>query len=112
MSPTTEKVRKFQVLRANDTEMEFVADTICQVNDTYFKFKRDDKLVGELRGDVVAWWIEDGATGQQWTIDLPDGCISFIADKRETDGDKTIFKRAGEVVAVIFIPYHTWSTDG
>lgn len=112
MSPTTEEVRKFHVLRRDEAMMSFVADTICQISDTYFKFKKDKKLVGELRGEVIAWWIDDGAIGQKWTIDLPDAVISFVADDRETDGDKTIFKREGQIVAVIFIKYHTWSTDG
>jgi len=115
MSPTVEEVRKFHVLRNDSTYMVYSADTICQLNDdaSYFRFKRDGQIVGEIQGKVDAWWMSNGDSGKKWTIEIPDlDTISFIADDKETDGDKTIFKRTGKVVAVIFVPYHTWATDG
>ena len=114
MAPTTEKLRKFRVLRKDGTEMAFIADTICQLNEhaTYFRFKRDGNIVGEIQGEVDAWWLENGDAGKTWTIELPDSdTISFVADSSKREGSKTVFQRAGEDVAVIFVEFNTWAVS-
>ena len=119
MVPTTEHPRIFYVLRKNGSKLAFNADTICDVNGhgTYFRFKRDGEIIGEVQGDMHAWWLDDGALGKTYRIEIPDGnLIVIVADTKERSKDVhspcEIFRRSGEIVATIFTDYHTWSVDG
>ncbi len=35
------------------------ADTLCRNATRHFTFKRDGCEVGDVRGDIRAWWIEE-----------------------------------------------------
>lgn len=117
MPPTTELKRSFFLLRKDGARLRYCADTICDVNGygTYFKFKRDGEVTGEAQGDFHSWWIEDGASGKTWTLEVGGQSISFVADKRELVEEPRPhqrFSRSGELVAVVYTDYHTWSVDG
>ena len=118
MVPTTEHSRIFHVLRKKGRELTFRADTICDVNGhgTYFRFKRDGEIIGEAQGDMRAWWLDDGAPGKTYRIEITAGnFIAIVADTKERSKDVhspcEIFRRSGEIVATIFTDYHTWSVD-
>ena len=119
MSPTTEGSRIFHVLRKNGDALTYRADTICDVNGhgTYLRFKRDGEVVGEAQGDMLAWWIENGDSGKTYWIELPGGhSVSIVADSKDRQKDsptpREIFRRGNEIVATIYIDYHTWSVEG
>lgn len=117
MAPTTETTRKFYLLRKDGKTLRFCADTICDVNEkgTSFRFKRDGEVVGEAQCQLHAWWADDGAAGKTWTLEVAEHTISVVADERICEGDANFpntFRREGEVVAVVFTRYHTWSVEG
>ena len=117
MTPTTESRRVFRLLRKDGEELCFSADSICDVNGygTYFRFKRDGKIVGEAQGDMHAWWLDEGATGKTWRLELSGHAVEIVADKRESIDDPRPcqrFMRSGEIVAAVYTDYHTWSVDG
>lgn len=120
MAPTTEKVRKFYLLEKNGKLRCFSADTICDVSDyemsgTHFRFKRDGNVVGEARGDFHAWWLDDGAPGKTWRLNIGGYEITFAADGY-TDEKKSRpcqkFTRSGHEVATIYSLYQDWSVSG
>ena len=117
MDTTTETSRIFRVLRVDGQEFSFVANTICDVNrhGTFFRFKRDGDVIGEIQGDMHAWWVDDGTSGKTWHLELAGCQVAIVADELhnvEEPRSCQQFKRSGELVATVYTAYHTWSVDG
>ena len=95
MSPTTERPRIFRVLRTDGKEVRFCADTICDVNGygTYFRFKRAGKVTGEAQGDMHAWWLDDGAAGKTWNLEIAGHSLAIVADSKERIAESRPYER-------------------
>ena len=69
-------------------------------------------MIGEARGEPEAWWLEDGAAGKKWRIELPSGNSIVIAASTRVRKDDALtpheqFHRNGQLVAAIYVDYHT-----
>ena len=116
MTPTTEPPaqRLFHIMRKNGQVSDVEADTICDVrgDGSYFKFKRGGAVVGEIGGDIEAWWMEEeGQAGKPYIFYLDnETSITILADSKEQEkgGHVTVLNLEGSVVGNIFYAVKGW----
>ena len=110
--------RFFCFRRKKRDDVRVQADTICDTTGygTSFVLKSGGKTVGEVQGDIVAWWIEPAdQTGKTYCLEMNDGqVLRIVADhSNHVAGDEVRDRREftleGQVVGTVYDPqYHTW----